>query len=231
MSFKKRNEHLKRQRDSLQRDNEDLKNELEQTVDDDAVEYFDDTKRDSMQKEVKLLKQMIRTIEEKNLKEKNLLTKKLQQKSKEIEHLKMQCEKLRINERHLQSEIRSLNSQLRIQQRSSRSSLVSNNHHRSSSLESFRGNNKQRMTLKGHTQMPRNASSSSSNFTNFLEKNRLNLRMRSTSPAFSKKSNLSPSTSIDSMHSNGSIRSNSSLKTSKRTSDSLLRKPNSARKK
>ena len=40
MSFKKRNEHLKRQRDSLQRDNEHLKNELEQTVDDDAVEYL-----------------------------------------------------------------------------------------------------------------------------------------------------------------------------------------------
>ena len=57
---------------------------------------------------------MIRTIEEKNLKEKNVFVKKLQQKTKEIEHLKSQLEKLRISERHLQGELRSLNAQLRM---------------------------------------------------------------------------------------------------------------------
>jgi hypothetical protein len=189
----------------LRRENEQLKRELEQSGGGGggSDEYLDDgrIKRDSMQKEIKLLKQMIRTIEEANLKEKNLLTKKLQQKAKEMEHLRVQCEKLRINERHMQSEMRSLHSQLRIQRSSSsRSSLAG--HHRSSSLESFRGRVSTNNGRQHQQQQPPKPK-----FTNFLEQNRLNLRHRSTSPAFSRKSNLSPSTSIDSLHSYGSVRS------------------------
>lgn len=71
-------------------------------------------KQDSAQKEVKLLKQMIKMIEEKNLKEKNIYFKKMQQKTKEIETLKAQLEKMRVNERNLKNEIRHLNSQLKI---------------------------------------------------------------------------------------------------------------------
>ena len=71
-------------------------------------------KQDSAHKEVKLLKQMIKMIEEKNLKEKNIYFKKMQQKNKEIETLKAQLEKMRVNERNLKNEIRHLNSQLKI---------------------------------------------------------------------------------------------------------------------
>ena len=101
------NEILKRQRDLLLSENTQLKNELEQGS------LFEE-KQGSTQKEAKLLKQMIRTIEEKNLKEKNVFVKKLQQKTKEIEHLKAQLDALRVSERHLQGEVRSLNSQLRM---------------------------------------------------------------------------------------------------------------------
>ena len=58
------NEILKRQRDLLLSENTQLKNELEQGS------LFEE-KQGSTQKEAKLLKQMIRTIEEKNLKAKS----------------------------------------------------------------------------------------------------------------------------------------------------------------
>jgi coiled-coil domain-containing protein 61 len=196
--LKQENESLKRQNGSLLIENEHLKEEIQQ-------ESFFEEKKESNQKETKLLKQMIRTIEEKNLKEKNLLNKRLQQKMKENDHLRSQLEKLKINERHLQSEIRSLTSQLRMNRNRNTSSLI--HHQRSSSLESLR----QRSSSSIGSFQP--ASHKQSRAINYLEQNRLNIRNRSTSSAYSRKSSyLSPSHSIESLNSYTSIKSNDSTR-------------------
>ena len=203
-----RNDLLKRQRDSLLSENERLKEALAY-AEEESVAFDQQRQPESTAlKEAKLLKQMIRTIEEKNLKEKNLLAKKLQQRVKEVEHAKAQLEKVRLSERHLQSELRTLSAQLRMSRHRSKpmttTTTTSLANQRSSSLESLR--RPQRSSSYSSQKQTRGKGS------NFIEQNRLNLRNRSTSPAYSKKSNISPSHSIDSICSYNSLRSNDSAR-------------------
>lgn len=69
---------------------------------------------DSTQKDVKILKQIIKTLEEKSMKEKNIYQKQIQKKKNEIEILKEQLDEQRMIERNLRNEIKHLTSELRV---------------------------------------------------------------------------------------------------------------------
>jgi hypothetical protein len=69
---------------------------------------------DSTQKDVKILKQIIKTLEEKSMKEKSIFQKQLQKKKNEIEILKDQLDEQRMVERNLRNEIKHLTSELRV---------------------------------------------------------------------------------------------------------------------
>ena len=61
---------------------------------------------DTLQKEVKLLKQMIKSIEEDSLKEKTNWQKQLHKKSREMHQLNEELDELRASERNLRHQVR-----------------------------------------------------------------------------------------------------------------------------
>ncbi len=71
------------------------------------------------QKDIRLLKQIIKTLEEKSLKEKNMFQKQLMKKRQEIDILREQLSEKKIIETNLKNEIRILSNEIKIQ-RSSR---------------------------------------------------------------------------------------------------------------
>lgn len=66
------------------------------------------------QHQIKLLKQIVKTIEEKSLKEKNLLQKQLNKKKQECEALKNQLSEVKIIERNLRNELKQLANEVRL---------------------------------------------------------------------------------------------------------------------
>ncbi len=72
---------------------------------------------DTMQKEIKLLKQMIKNIEEDSLKEKNVHQKQLHKKTKEFNQLIDDLEELRASERNLKHQLRTLQGELAVYRR------------------------------------------------------------------------------------------------------------------
>lgn len=129
---------------------------------------------------------MIKTIEEKALKEKNLFQKQLQKKKQEVEILKNELQQSRINERNLKNEIKSLHNELRIfrQRKSSTSSLK-----RTSSTESFRSLARDDSIRSFHGHISRNSSRNSSLVTT---------RVKSVSPAPTNRS-IRSNNSVDSI--------------------------------
>ena len=65
-------------------------------------------------KDIRLLKQIIRTLEEKSLKEKNVYQKQVQKKRQEIEVLRDQLNEQRIVETTLRNELRVISNELKI---------------------------------------------------------------------------------------------------------------------
>ncbi|RNA38001.1 coiled-coil domain-containing 61-like isoform X3 [Brachionus plicatilis] len=143
-----------------------------------------------LQKETKLLRQMIKTIEEKALKEKNLFQKQLQKKKQEVEILKNELQESRMNERNYKNEIKCLSNELRVlrQRKPSTSSLK-----RTSSAESFRSLTRDDSIRSFHSHVPRDLSRNSSRNNSLVT-----TRVKSVSPAPSNRSARS-SNSIDSM--------------------------------
>lgn len=84
------------------------------------------------QQQIRLLKQIVKTVEEKSLKEKNVLQKQLTKKRQECEVLKQQLAEIKITERGLRSELRQLNNEMRMIKQTNRSHIK-----RSSSAESL----------------------------------------------------------------------------------------------
>lgn len=72
------------------------------------------TSNHSHHQQIRLLKQIVKTIEEKSLKEKTVLQKQLAKKRQECESLKQQLSEMRINERGLRTELRQLSNEVRI---------------------------------------------------------------------------------------------------------------------
>ncbi|CAF0876497.1 unnamed protein product [Brachionus calyciflorus] len=167
-----------------------IKNKEVGMVNSDDLESSFDSKTDSkLQKETKLLRQMIKTIEEKALKEKNIYQKQLQKKKQEIEILKNELQQSRMSERNLKNEIKCLTNELRVlrQRKPSTSSLK-----RTSSTESFRSYTRDDSirSFQGHVSrdLSRNSSRNNSLVLN---------RGKSSSPAPSIRS-IRSSNSIDS---------------------------------
>lgn len=143
-----------------------------------------------LQKETKLLRQMIKTIEEKALKEKNLFQKQLQKKKQEVEILKNELQQSRVNEKNLKNEIKCLSNELRVlrQRKPSTSSLK-----RTSSTESFRSITRDDSIRSFHGHLSRDLSRSSSRNNSLVT-----TRVKSVSPAPSNRS-IRSNNSIDSM--------------------------------
>lgn len=68
----------------------------------------------SHQQQIRLLKQIVKTIEEKSLKEKTVLQKQLAKKRQECETLKHQLGEMRVTERGLRNELRQLANEVRM---------------------------------------------------------------------------------------------------------------------
>ena len=66
------------------------------------------------QKDIKLLKQIIKTLEEKSLKEKNMFQKQLIKKKQEIDILREQLSEKKIIETNLKNEIRILSNEIKL---------------------------------------------------------------------------------------------------------------------
>ncbi len=70
--------------------------------------------QNNQQKDIKLLKQIIRTLEEKSLKEKNMFQKQLIKKKQEIDILREQLSEKKIIETNLKNEIRILSNEIKL---------------------------------------------------------------------------------------------------------------------
>lgn len=68
----------------------------------------------SHQQQIRLLKQIVKTIEEKSLKEKTVLQKQLAKKRQECETLKHELDEMRVTERGLRNELRQLANEVRM---------------------------------------------------------------------------------------------------------------------
>lgn len=66
------------------------------------------------QQQIKLLKQIVKTLEEKSMKEKIALQKQLAKKRQECESFRQQLTEAKITERGLRSELRQLSNEIRI---------------------------------------------------------------------------------------------------------------------
>ncbi len=66
------------------------------------------------QKDIKLLKQIIKTLEEKSMKEKNMFQKQLMKKRQEIDILRGQLSEKKIIETNLKNEIRILSNEIKL---------------------------------------------------------------------------------------------------------------------
>jgi coiled-coil domain-containing protein 61 len=78
--------------------------------------HMNDT-NETMQKEIKLLKQMIKNIEEDSLKDKTNYQKQLHKKTKEINQLIEEIEEVRASERNLKHQLKSLQTELAVYRR------------------------------------------------------------------------------------------------------------------
>lgn len=106
LKLQRENELLHKDKDKIEIELIECKNELKSRE-----------TNDNMVKEIKVLKQMIKSIEEESLKEKNMLQKQLQKKTKECSHLIEECEELKASERNLKHQIKSLQSELALYRR------------------------------------------------------------------------------------------------------------------
>ena len=133
---------------------------------------------------------MVKTIEEKALKEKNLFQKQLLKKKQEVEILKNELQQSRISERNLKSEIKSLSNELRMlrQRKPSASSLK-----RTSSAESIQSFNRDDSMGGFHGHMSRVQSRNSSRNNSLVAK-----RIKSVSPAPANRS-IRSNNSVDSI--------------------------------
>ncbi len=93
----------------------DTNSQHDDDLDDDESEFgVRGKKQTTTQAEIKILKQIIKTIEEKSVKEKNMLQKQLMKKKQEIETLKVQINDMKMKERNLRNELRTVTNELSI---------------------------------------------------------------------------------------------------------------------
>ena len=116
-----RNQKIKKEKEILQQEVNKLRNEMKNFSEED--EFNDEIevgiekgrkKQTNSQTEIKILKQIIKTIEEKSTKEKNMLQKQLMKRKQEVEIYKGQITDLKITERNLRNELRTLTNELSI---------------------------------------------------------------------------------------------------------------------
>jgi coiled-coil domain-containing protein 61 len=155
------------------------------------------------QNEVKILKQIIKTIEEKSIKEKNMLQKQLQKKKQECDLLKNHLTDSKLNERNLKNELRTLNHELNLikrqQQQHQRSNSSSSLNQRRSlsrdsspSLRQYRPRPPIQPPSATH-QSRKTTSNNSNNNINNSRSSSLNRRRNSNA------SNISPANSLNSI--------------------------------
>lgn len=153
--------------------------------------------------EIKILQQIIKTIEEKSIKEKNVLQKQLTKKKQEVEVLKDQVTDLKITERNLRNEIKTLSAELRVfrQRRNSASGQQ-----RSSSQESAHRQSLYRPSNYSHP-APIRANSPA---INGHDSRRNGSHLRNNSSSSLQRKSISPSSSVRSINSVNSVGSRTS---------------------